>query len=566
MNETLLSADFTAHLERLKSRAQDEYSLSNLDSFICKYTYLDGNLFTFENHEYQIPLLKDTAKTQIIIKAAQIGMSELAYRWAIAAVCTQENFTAIYTFPSSGDAEKAGATRINPMIQSSPEVKRLVDPELNNSEIKRFNENSYIYFKGTRSTTQALSVPANAIIHDEFDASDTTQASVYISRLQHKPHKIRKIFSTPTIEKFGVSKEAETAKRFRHISKCEHCGHRYLPDFFKDVVVPDWTNSIRDITKRNLHETNWREAYLACPKCGKPQHMHHSRQEFVCENNAEDFEAHAYYISPFSAPNIISIPYLVQTSTKFARYSEFVNQSLGLTAQEENDAITEGDLDKALQPFPLYSSSLHCLGVDIGLTCHATVGRLDTDGTVIVVHRQLIHYTMLEETVRKVSSQYKIVVSVFDSQPYTDLITRICRTNPNSWGAIYTNPKNPSILTVQQQEADAKEGKMDLRLVKINRNAAFDATLALIKEGKLKVASQDDDDDWKMQMQSMKRIQKFDQNNELVMVWEKTGDENDHYGHSLVYLNCALILRGTAGTAGAAGIGVPLVSKFRLRN
>lgn len=566
MNETLLSADFTAHLERLKSRAQDEYSLSNLDSFICKYTYLDGNLFTFENHEYQIPLLKDTAKTQIIIKAAQIGMSELAYRWAIAAVCTQENFTAIYTFPSSSDAEKAGATRINPMIQSSPEVKRLVDPELNNSEIKRFNENSYIYFKGTRSTTQALSVPANAIIHDEFDASDTTQASVYISRLQHKPHKIRKIFSTPTIEKFGVSKEAETAKRFRHISKCEHCGHRYLPDFFKDVVVPGWTNSIRDITKRNLHETNWREAYLACPKCKKPQHMHHSRQEFVCENNAEDFEANAYYISPFSAPNIISIPYLVQTSTKFSRYSEFMNQSLGLTAQEENDAITEGDLDKMLIQASLASSDLCCLGVDIGLTCHAVVGRLTSDGTIIVVHRELIHYTMLETRLRDVSRQYRVVVTVLDSMPYTDLTTRICKANPNSYGALYVNPKNPNILTVQTQDEDVKEGKMSLRLVKVNRNASFDALLAIIKAGTIKVASQDDDDDFKAQLMSMKRVQKFDNDNALQYVWEKTGDEVDHYHHALNYLHVALLLRGTAGTAGAAGVGVRLVSKFRLRS
>lgn len=557
---------FTDHLARIKSSVRNVYSLNNLDEWICKHTYLNNEKYSFKDHEFQLPILKDSANTTITVKCAQVGLSELSFRYAIAACCTQENFTVIYTMPTSGDAEKANNTRIGPMIQGSPEVKRLVDVNLNNSEIKKFGDNSFIFFRGTKSATQALSIPADVVINDEWDASDTTQASVYVSRLQHKETKVRKIFSTPTIDKYGVSLEAQTAKRYRHISQCVHCNHMFLPDYFEHVKIPGCNLAKDEINKRNLHTLRWREAYLACPKCGKDPELHHTRQRFVCENDIEPHAAHAYYVSPFSAPNIISMPYLVQASTLFMRFAEFKNQVLGLTAEEKSEAILEEDLDKALINAPLYSSELHVMGSDIGITCHISIGRVAMDETLLVVHREKVHYTNFEARVRKLSADYRVVTHVIDTMPYTDMVTRICNANPHSWGAMFVNTKTTLAFSVQQQEEDTREGKMDLRLVKVNRTVALDQLLGVIKAGEWKVASLGDEEDkeWKEQMLTLKRVSEMDKNLELQYMWVKTGDESDHFHFSLLYLYIATKLRGMAGSVGSAGLGVPLVRTFRI--
>ena len=468
----------------------------------------------------------------------------------------------IYTFPSSSDAEKNNRTRIDPMIAGSPEVRRLVNPNLSNSEVKQFGRNSFLFFKGTFSATQALSTPANAVIHDEWDKSDTTQGSVYVSRLQHRPHKIRKIFSTPTIEKFGVSKEAETAKRLKHLATCVHCNHTFLPDYFQHIHVPGWDKSMEEITKRNIHTLRWREAVLLCPKCGKDPQLHHSRMQFVAENAHENHEANAWYVSPFSAHNILTPPYLVNTSTKFEKYSEFKNQTLGLTAEEKNDSIQESDITGVEMP-GLDSSEFHVMGSDMGLTCHVCIGRIATDGTFVIVHREQIHYTQFESRSLKLMAEYRVVLHVMDTQPYVDLVTRITKVRPNNWGAIFVTSKSPVQFTLQKEEADAEEGKMDLRLVKVNRTAALDGLLSVIKSGAWKINSSDQNEVYREQMQTLKRVQKFTKDGELIYLWEKTGSENDHYHFATLYLYIATQMRGTVGGVGAVSSGIPLARRMK---
>lgn len=554
--------DFASHIRRLKDNVNNVHALHNLAPWIEKHTYLDGKRFSFKDHEFQKEILADTAPTSIIVKCAQIGLSEIAYRYAIAACCTQEDFTAIFTFPTSSDAEKNNKTRIDPMIESSPELKRLVNPNLCNSEVKQFGRNSFLFFKGTFSATQALSTPANAVIHDEFDKSDTTQASVYISRLQHKDSKIRKVFSTPTVEGFGVSKEAETAKRLKHLAKCNHCNHIFLPDYFQHIVVPGWDKPIEEISRKNIHNVNWRGSYLACPKCGKDPDLHHSRMEFVCENPSENHEANAWYISPFSAHNILTPAYLVNTSTKFERYSEFKNQTLGLTAEEKDESILASDIEQATIHADLHSSELTVMGGDMGITCNVVIARVAADGTFMVIHREQIHYTNFEARTLELTVKYRVVLTVLDSQPYTDLVTRLSKSRPHTWGCIFVNTKSPQAFTLEQAEEDTTLGKMALKLVKANRTKALDSLLAVIKSGKWVIQSSDMDDLYKDHMLSMKRVQKFTSDGELTYVWDKTNGE-DHMMFATMYAYIATQMQGTVGGAGAISSGMRLAFRTK---
>lgn len=550
-------------LDRIRSAVKNVYGLSNLDQWITKYTYLNDNPFSFTNHEFQLPILQDTARTSIVVKCAQVGLSELSYRWAVAACCAIENFTCIYTFPTATDAEDNNRTRIDPMIAGSPRVKLLVNPDMNNSSMKQFGKNSFLFFRGTKSATQALSTPADAVIHDEYDKSDQETVTVYVSRLQHKPHKIRKIFSTPTIEKYGVSKEAETAKRFKHLVRCNKCNHVFLPDYYNHIKIPGYDGPLEEVTKRNIHTLRWQEAKLLCPECGRDPEMHHTRMEFVCENSLEQHEAHAWYVSPFSAHNIITPSYLVNTSTKFAKVSEFKNQSLGLTAEEADESITLADIENAQGHHNLASSEFHVMGADMGLTCHIVIGRMATDGTYVVVHRERVHYTQFERRTAELAKEYRVILAVCDSQPYTDLVTRLSQARRNYWGAIFVTSKATLAFNLQEQEENTKEGKMALNLVKVNRTVALDELLYVIKQGQLAIQTSPENDLFLAQMQSLKRVQEFTRDGELSYVWKKTGDENDHYHFALLYFYIAVQMRGMVRTTGALAANVPLVRTFK---
>lgn len=549
-------------LSRIKSAVRSSFGLHNLDTWIEQHTRLNGKPYTFKGYEYQIPILRDSARKSIIVKPAQVGLSELAYRWAVASCCVVEDYTCIYIFPSSSDAERNSKTRINPMIAESPELLRLIDKEMDNSEIKKFGRNSFLMFRGTKSSTAALSTPANALITDEFDKCDIDVATTYVSRLQNRPHKIQKLFSTPTIEKFGVAKEAETATRMKHFCTCNHCNHKFLPDYFNDVKVPGWNRGLEEITKNNINTTRWREAVLLCPNCGSDPQLDHSRMEFVSENASDNHDANAWFVNPFSCHSVISPSYLVQVSTQFSRYSEFKNQALGLTAEEKNESITVADMEMA-QRFPdLQSSEFHVMGADMGITCHVVIGRITSDGTYAVVHRQRIHYTQYEEETAKLCAKYRVVLQVADSQPYLDLITRICKRRPHAWGAMFVTSKSPHMFTLTEQEGDVKEGKLALRLVKVNRTAALDGLLGIIKDGKLAVQSSDIDAEYTQQMMSLKRVQKFSSDGELIYAWAKT-DEKDHFHFATLYFYLAAQMRGMVGGLGSASVGLPLVTRFK---
>lgn len=550
-------------LTRIKSAVRSSYGLSNLNEWIEKYTFLNGKPYSFKGYEFQIPIIQDTARKSLILKPAQVGLSELAYRWSVASCCVVEDYTCLYVFPSASDAERNNKTRVGPMIAESPELRRLVDPEMNNSEIKKFGRNSFLMFRGTKSSTSGLSTPANSLIVDEFDKCDIDAATVFVSRLQNRPHKIQKIFSTPTLEKFGISRETETATRMHHFVRCNCCNHMFLPDYFDHVHIPGWDKPLEEITRTNINTVRWREAQLLCPTCGKDPQLHHTRMEYVAENKIENHDANAWFVSPFSCHSVITPSYLVQVSTQFSRFSEFKNQALGQTAEEKNESITAADMEMAHRFPDLSSSEFHVAGSDMGLICHMCIGRITSDGTFVIVHREKIHYTQFEEQSAKLCAKFRVVLHVMDSQPYLDLVTRITKNRQNNWAAVFVTSKNPQMFTLEDRDADERLGKMNLKMVKVNRTAALDALLGVIKEGNLAIQSSDMDAEYKAQLLSLKRVQKFTQDGELTFVWEKTGDSNDHFHFATLYLYIATQMRGMVGGVGSTSVGVPLVTRFK---
>lgn len=558
---SLNNPDFLAHLERIQDNLDDVYTLTSLSKWVEKYAYLEGKKFSFHNYEFQRRVMNDPSRVVNTIKAAQLGLTTSTMLYLLAVLATQRMHV-IYALPSANDAAKLVTTKLNPILYNTPELKRLLNVNVDSNELKEINGN-FLFTRGTKSETAALSISADLLVVDELDRCDPDTLKQFRSRLQASPHKIVRQFSTPTISGLGIDREAEASVRYKHFCTCYHCEHKFLPSYWSDIVIPDYDRPIGDLDRLNLKDARWKEARWNCPNCGKDPQIHSSRLEWVPENPSENYEANSYYIGPVTAYATLKPDYLVRSSTEFATRSEFCNQVLGEVSEEENSQITVDDLEKAIIPSSLDSSEIHCLGADIGQLCHVTIGRLTQDGTLLVVHKEVVPLGSFENRRRELCAQYKVLTSCHDVFPESHMIGRITEYDPSAWGAVFSTSRTTELYVTQQKAEDPELGKLNLRLVKLNRTAILDKLLAHFKTGKIVIARNATTGKYVSQLLSMKRTQEF-QRDELVYVWKKS-DGQDHMHFSTMYLLVACLLRGTAGAWATPGL-VPLVSSFRLKS
>lgn len=543
------------HLQRITDEVSNRYHLHNLSDYIEKHMYLEGKRMKFgAGYKFQKAVINDTSRVTNIVKLAQIGATTSTIAYFLAGMACIPRFNVIYALPSASDAGKLTTTKVNPLIYESPALKRLLDKDVDSVELKRIGSN-FLFTRGSKSETAALSISADCLVIDELDRCDPETVKQFRSRLQASPLQIIKQFSTPTISGIGISKEGETSKRYRHMATCSPCGHKWLPSFHTDIVIPDYSGDLTALTAQNIKDVKWQAARWNCPNCGRDPKLKEDRMEWVCENPEDNFEANTYYISPATACEILKPAYFVRTSTEFLKRSEFLNQVLGETAEEENEQITQFDIDSAMHESDLKSSEVHYLGADMGLLCAVSIGRLTVQGQLIVVHREMVPLANFESRRRELIREYKVIASVHDTQPYVSEIMRICDYDVNAYGAIFTTTKSPELYTLQEKEEDAEAGKLNLRLLKVNRTALFDTILGMWKEKQVVIQKNDKISD--AQYLSLKRSQVM-QGSELVFAWVKS-DGNDHMLFSLGYLYLACRLRRGGGWTSTA---IPLVSSF----
>lgn len=562
----MLDLGLQEHLDRLRIAAFDSYDLSEIPRYLTDHTYLNGERFTFKNHEYQLDLASDTSQEIYTAKCAQVGLTELQLRYALAFARMVPYSSTIMTWPSSTDAENMVKTRMNPIIESSDDLVKRVNPDLDNVSIKAIGS-SLIYAKGTLGNTAGISVAADMLIHDEVDRSDAFTLAQARSRLKHSRFKLVRAFGTPTIDGFGISLLMETAQRKKHMTKCNHCNHYFLPDYETDVHIPGWDREKKEIDKYNLPKIRWQEALLLCPKCYRQPDTSVESRHWVVENTADNYDPVGYFVSPFSAPVLVPPHTLVKESTTYATYGEFRNQALGLTTSDANDQLTLKDIQNCMVNMQLDSSELHFMGADMGLICHITIGRMTLAGELIVVHRERVVVEKFEEKKRELCLKYKVLITVCDAYPYTDMIFRMQIWDKNLYGGVYHSSTKLAVYQITKAEEQKEEGKLPINQANIHRNLNFDEVMQLFKQGKVVWRKQGDheDDIFEKHLLDMKRKQEMDKKNGIVYVWTKSAQGNDHYHHALGYLHVACRLASTANRNISIGAGVPLLSTFKVK-
>lgn len=550
------------HLDRIRSAVLDAFTLEKLPEWITSRTTLEGTPFSFKDHEYQLRILQDTSREINIKKCSQVGISELAVRRTLGILDVLSDIHVIYTLPTSKFAAQFVKTRIDPVIESSEHLRARANPAVSSVEMKQIGS-SYLYIKGTVGTSAAISVPASLLVHDEVDFSDQEVLSNYQSRLTHSRYKMKFKLSTPTVPGYGIDAEFKRSRRFFNFCKCDHCGHQFLPDYFEHVKVPDYDGDLREITKETLHLVRYQEAEVLCPRCGRAPDLSPEHREWVVENPYEAHVAAGYQISPFDAPKVITPGYLIEASTKYKRYIDFINFGLGQCAEDRDNTFTAAELEALFVPGETPKFASYVIGVDCGLTMHIVIAGVTSDDVMHIVHMERVPLSRFMDRYVELCAQFSFSNGVFDSQPYVDLVMNVQKAHQKIYGAVYVRTRSTELFTVREREDDPEENKLGIRLVSVNRNKALDVLMDDLRKQKILVSLNKcghEKEAWVEHLTDMKRVQKFDPNDELFFNWEKSNDGNDHYHHATLYCFIAKMMRGFGASSTPYGF---LLGRFK---
>lgn len=550
---------FARHMSRLKA-SLSAHSADTICDFITEHTYLKGKKFSFEGHEYQKEILQDPASTIVISKGAQLGISEMSSRLALARCALIDGFSVIYTLPSATAAGAFMQSRISPVVESSPYLKELISKEVDNVSVKRFAE-SWLYLKGCNKDTQALSVPCDLLICDETDNSDQEVMTLFDSRLIASKYQMRVFLSTPSIPQYGISLMFEQSKRKFQMCKCNKCNHWFIPDYHEHVKVPGYDGDLDKITKAHFAKANfrWMDSYVACPKCKSKVELAESKRQWVVENPNDAFIDSGYQISPFDCTNVKPSA-IVRSSVNYTRLKDFYNQRLGKSLEDRETSLALSELkDATINEMPGGIHS-YVMGLDMGTTCWAVICAVLPNQTLIIVKIEAIPVHEVVSRSAALQQQYRIRMLVVDRGPLTEAVYQIQQSIRNSFAAVFVMSKGIELFHVKNVEQDNAKGVEGMRQVNIAKDACMDVVMSLIRAGSIMKVSDSMNDTWYTHMMDNKRIQMF-KNGELMYTWVKTL-KVDHSHMGLLY---ALVASRILGVSDDYGTALPLLSSFQVR-
>ncbi|HSI42118.1 MAG TPA: phage terminase large subunit family protein [Xanthobacteraceae bacterium] len=199
----------------------------------------------------------------VVMAAAQVGKTEIGLNFTGSVIHLTPG-AMLYVMPTTEAARRTVRTRVDPMIEATPELRdRVVTPgprKAGNSAFLKSYPGGSVAFVGANSGVGLRSTPARFIVLDEVDAfphdaggeGDPVQLAIARTATFRGRRKIL-MMSTPTVE--GVSRiasaYAESDQR-RLYWPCPHCTE-YRPFVWSAIQWP---------------EDDPHRAFLACASCG----------------------------------------------------------------------------------------------------------------------------------------------------------------------------------------------------------------------------------------------------------------------------------------------------------
>lgn len=547
----------TDFINNIFDRINNASALGRISYWLEEHTRLFGRPYSFENHEFQRDIVDSKHHNMVTIKPSQVGLTELSVREKLAFLAIEQDSVGLHLLPTRMEAQSAAKSRIDPVIESSPTLRSMLNAGSDSASFKRIGTSQL--FTGGTFGKAVISIPTDHLSIDEIDFCNQENVATAEGRLSHSRFEddrtglrgiVRK-WSTPTAVGYGVDglyTQSDMRKRLvRH-----RCGHWFWPQFLQHVVVDGWDDSFDKLTHYDIirleAEGKVDTARILCPQCRKPVTSYDlgpEHREWVAEH-PERFVLQGWHVSPFDMPSYHTPAALLRKMVRYAgNIQHFYNFALGVAHSDATNSIMREALlnNTVLAPVPpeiAESTGVSgCIaGIDIGKTSWILIGRPHFNGSISVLWAERIEVRggkegedFLFERVVYLLNAYKVIKAVSDALPYTPTILSIQATRPEGW--FY-----PNFYGLSEKKAPLWEIKEKDRTLSSHRTKTLNLMATKCNSGQIKWPKCSETDTIINHLTAIKRIDRIDETTgEESSDWVKTGD--DHFAHACNYLTMA---------------------------
>lgn len=476
-----------------------------------------GEKLGFEFRPYLRQLYEDTSPRICIMKAAQVGGTEYAISRALYFL-DYTGGTVIYTFPTKTDVFDFVDGRFDPGVAHSPYLaRRIAKPD--NKQVKRFGK-GFIYFRGSFSIQQTLSIPSDFNIHDEIDFSKPAIKELYAARLDASEYALQLDISTPTIPNFGIDRLYKSSDQQTWFTPCPACSWEGEIDYFEMLD--------RD------------KLVFRCPTCGEVL----DRMQGRWVPKYPDRELRGYSISQTFAPFRPVYAIVEREKNPNITPRQFKNFSLGIPTTEgvgnvSRAVIMENCFTEGYDRELLGSGDL-LMGVDQGPAGHyAVVAKLDGSLFKIVS----LEFCNNWEELSHLIGIYKPKNLVIDWEPERHAVEGLQSDFPQVIPCDYVPLKTT--------------WKFKDEVLQANRSQIIDLVSGAFMRGEVKLYEADENTEtYIAHWESLARVVSTGKDGNLNIRWVNTSP--DHYAHATVYAYLAkLIFGGASSVSGESMVAFP---------
>jgi hypothetical protein len=500
---------------------------------------LDLREFPFQEAWYSEEIAN--AREVVWQKAAQVGMSGYAWRWA-ARRAAHYGDRVIYFFPTDDDVSDFGDQRIEPsIVESAFLLAQMPHGSVRHKHLKQIGT-GFLALRGTQSSSAVQSVDADALVFDEYEylnQKNLAQAERRIAGAMAagRQPRIRR-FGYPTVHGSGINSHYQRSDRREWHVTCPAC----------DLEQPlTWADNMRWRTFENDEEvsrwghdefedhTQVAEAWRACKSCdaslepaeeGELGPIHTGR--WIATN--PEGRVPGFSVSRLIVPRTDLIE-LVRNSRKTAPHEQeaFWNNDLGLPFSPAEAALSEEQILAACsygreQVLSYRGRNPRVAGVDVASERNLSmwIDELMPDGTTLALWiGEPMDFKEVAEKIRT----YGVAMTVIDSMPERRMARSVAATFPGRVVLASYDDRN---------ESDAFRYDPKKNLVTVNRTEGIDAFMDGIRQLR-RIPIKRPAARFVSQLMSPKRRTVLDTKGRPKRVYESTGPDGDDYAHAGVY-------------------------------
>lgn len=517
---------------------------------------IDGQHFSLDRFKPLAEIYDDDHAHIVVIKPAQVGVSELAITRALHALDVGAAFWKTgkaglnvgYLFPTQDALSKFSKERISGVKQESPELARLFVGEFDDVGFKQCRD-SYLYMQGAWSETSLLSFAADVLILDEFDRMDPAAIALARKRMRASLVKRELDISTPTLPNRGIHAEYLQSDQRVWEVPCA-CGAWSELDFFRDVRADGVPYEVWKLwSKEALRRA---DMTVACPACGSD--MDRFAAGRWVDRAPDVVGIRGYWVPALCFPTVTLTELAVAAvdESPTAR-SEFYRSDLGLPYEPAGSRITTDMLKQlshelpggVLPPAAWRSTTM---GVDVGARWHYRVSSIGPGGDVYVrAMGSVTSWEALDELMRN----FRVRQCVIDAQPETH--------GARDWAARHSGkvllayyPGPVALKGELYRKKKNNKGEDEDGVIDINRTMAMDGVYsAVATAAEHWPAMIHNDPEVDAHMRAPVRVTRVDEHGQDLAEWIHTTP--DHFFHTAVYDRVA---RAALPKSSLAGVGM----------